>query len=474
MAKTTPRSLQEAIEAVGNPVDLLWQNAKGNAAGVLPRWDPSVVPPEVSNWRNEQEAWTTTAVLFDQSYHMPELHLSGKDPLKALEPLCVNNLSRVTPGVSRHILCCTPRGDVIGDNILYCLDDHHLVLVSGEPVLNWVQYHLEQAGEVELERDENWANNRTGRRHFYRYEIAGPNAKGLLERLVDETAVEIPYFHVASLSVDGHPVRVLHHNMAGVPGYELSGPWQDREWMKERLLEIGRAFGLRHGGSLAYVSASLESGWIPRPLPGIYSDPALRPYREWLPATSVEGTRSLGGSFYSPRIEDYYVSPWDLSYGHLVKFDHDFIGRAALEERARGPHRRRVTLVWEKSDVLKVVESFLEPGLPALYIEWPVLYHGWRYDQVLNAQGERVGLAVNLTGYSFNERAVLSLATVDEAYSQPGTQLTLVWGEEGEGARSAHALGRHRQMRIRVTVAPSPIGQLARDHRQKVARWSLA
>lgn len=133
-----------------------------------------------------------------------------------------------------------------------------------------------------------------------------------------------------------------------------------------------------------------------------------------------------------------------------------------------------MTLVWEKSDVLKVVESFLGPGLPALYIEWPVLYHGWRYDQVLNAQGERVGLAVNLTGYSFNERAVLSLATVDEAYSQPGTQLTLVWGEEGEGARSAHALGRHRQMEIRVTVAPSPIGQLARNHRQRVAGWSLS
>ena len=91
-------------------------------------------------------------------------------------------------------------------------------------------------------------------------------------------------------------------------------------------------------GGRAYSSNTLESGWIPSPLPAVYSGDSLKAYREWLPAAGYEGSASIGGSFDSPDIEDYYFTPWDLGYGHLVKFDHDFIGRDALERDGR---RRR-------------------------------------------------------------------------------------------------------------------------------------
>ena len=61
---------------------------------------------------------------------------------------------------------------------------------------------------------------------------------------------------------------------------------------------------------------------------------SLKEYREWLPATGYEGTASVGGSLDSPDIEDFYFTPWDLGYGGYVKFDHDFIGREALEGMA--------------------------------------------------------------------------------------------------------------------------------------------
>ena len=34
----------------------------------------------------------------------------------------------------------------------------------------------------------------------------------------------------------------------------------------------------------------------------------------------------------SNNIEDYYMTPYELGYGPFVKFDHDFIGREALEK----------------------------------------------------------------------------------------------------------------------------------------------
>jgi hypothetical protein len=43
-----------------------------------------VVAPEFSNWRSEQWAWQHSAVLFDQSHHMVNLYIRGKDALAAV------------------------------------------------------------------------------------------------------------------------------------------------------------------------------------------------------------------------------------------------------------------------------------------------------------------------------------------------------------------------------------------------------
>ena len=64
----------------------------------------------------------------------------------------------------------------------------------------------------------------------------------------------------------------------------------------------------------------------------------------------------------SQDIEDYYQTPWDLGLGSLVKFDHDFIGRAALEQRASQKHRKKVWLYWNKEDVLRVIGSMWNVG----------------------------------------------------------------------------------------------------------------
>ena len=120
---------------------------------------------------------------------------------------------------------------------------------------------------------------------------------------------------------------------------------------------------------------------------------------------------SLGGSFYSPAIEDYYATPWDLGYGHLVKFDHEFVGREALEAMADEPHRRKVTLVWNADDVLGVFQRLLEDGPLPMHIELPLAATArMHYDKVLGEDGEIVGVATYPT-YSVNERAMLSLAT---------------------------------------------------------------
>ncbi|MDR5709199.1 MAG: aminomethyl transferase family protein [Armatimonadota bacterium] len=462
-----PRNLQELIDSVPNLVDYLFRNPKGALFRFISYAMPSpYVSPEFTNWRDEQRSWWESVGLSDQSFHMTNLWIRGRDAFRLLERLAVNSFRGYAPGRAKQFIACSPDGYFVGDAVLYYLAPETFVLVGVDTTMNWVQYHAEAGGyDVRIERDPLFSDNPTGRRTLYRFELEGPNATPLMEKLVGGPLPEIKFFHFTDLPIAGCRVWVLRHSMTGSPGFELSGPWEDRERVLQAILEAGKGFGLRRIGSLAYFTNALESGWIAGPLPAIYTGEALRPYREWLPATSAEATGAIGGSFYSPNIEDYYLTPWDLGYGRIVRFDHDFIGREALEQLMGRPHRQKVTLVWKAEDVLQLVrKSLLEEGTPAKHLDLPVsMYARWKYDRVENARGERVGLS-QWTGYVANERAVLSLAMVDPAYAEPGTEVVVVWGEDGGGARSGPWIERHEPVAVRATVAPVPISRVAREY----------
>jgi len=330
-----------------------------------------------------------------------------------------------------------------------------------------VQFNGERGGfDVSVELDPMWALNKARRRQLYRYQVEGPNAWQLLERVNDGALPDIRFFRSDLLRIGGCTVRGMRHSMGGVPGLELSGPWEDRGHVKSALLAAGRDFGLRQIGSIAYFTTVIESGWWAVPVPAVYSSPALRSYREWLTLNHAAARMSLGGSFYSPRIEDYYATPWDIGHGHLVKLDHDHVGRAALLRLAREPHRRKVTLLWHPEDVLEVQRTLLQAGPLAAHLNFPLAATArLHYDKVLSPDDRVVGMA-HYPGYSVNERAMMSLGSVAEPFSEPGTELVLLWGEDDGGARSAPWIEPHVQMRIRATVAPSPISRSAQAYRK--------
>ena len=88
--------------------------------------------------------------------------------------------------------------------------------------------------------------------------------------------------------------------MAGQPGYELFGPSDDGEVVLDAIVEAGKEFGLRLVGSRAYSSNTLESGWIPSPMPAIYSgDERIeeRTASGCLPSDSKATRRSAAASF---------------------------------------------------------------------------------------------------------------------------------------------------------------------------------
>jgi vanillate/3-O-methylgallate O-demethylase len=452
-----PKNLEEAIAAAGSPVEMLRNSQIG--AYVYP-----VVAPEFSNWRDEQRAWRETCVLYDQSHHMVDLFIEGRDGLKLLSNLAINTFSNFPVDRAKQFVPCSYDGYVIGDGILFHLEDRKFVFVGRAPTANWIMFHAETGGyDVQIVKDDRSPSRPMGKpvvRKQYRYQIQGPNAEQVIQKLNGGPFADIKFFHMDAINIAGRRVRALRHGMAGAPGLEVWGPYEEGEEIRAAILEAGKEFGIYQVGARAYATNTLESGWIPSPLPAVYTGDRMQAYRKWLPASGYEATGSLGGSFYSSNIEDYYLTPYDLGYGPFVKFDHDFIGREALEKKPRDAHRKKVTLAWNTDDVVKIIASMFEEGPVYKYIDLPLSnYASSNYDKVTFG-GKTIGFSM-FTGYSYNERSMLSLATVDPSV-QIGAEVAVVWGEEGGGTKKT-TVERHRQIEVRAVVSPAPYSKVARE-----------
>lgn len=448
----TFKSLEEKLQHIGDPVKMLRNSQVG----------PYVFPvaPEFSNWRDEQEAWRRTAVLFDQSNHMTDLYVQGPDTVRLLSDLGVNSFQNYRRNSAKQLVVCNHDGYVIGDAILTALEDDKALIIGRPPTENWVEYNARTGGyDVQVERDERTLAN-TRPRKLYRFEVQGPAAWKILEKVHGGPIPEIKFFSMGEIHIAGRRVRCLKHGMSGAPGLEIWGPREEGEEIRATLLEAGAEFGLRAAGARAYSTVAIESGWVPSPIPAIYTGEKMKGYREWLPANGFEANASLGGSMDCARVEDYYLTPHDLGYRRLIRFDHDFIGRDALQRMHDRPHRRKVTLIWNKEDVIRIFSSLFDEER-FKYMDLPASHYATLPYDMITKDGRQVGISTYPV-YTSNGRTWISLSMVDEGFAEPGTEVSVVWGEPG-GGTSKPSVERHVQTEVRAIVSPCPFSEHARE-----------
>ena len=146
------RSLADLINSVADLGDYLYNDTVSPHSRTRPGYSP--VPAEYSNWRDEQRAWRETAVLFDQTHHMPELFLKGKDALRLLSDFGINSFANFEPGRAKQYVACNHNGQVIGESVLHYLRDGSFELISGMHLHNWLQYNAETGGyDVSIMRE---------------------------------------------------------------------------------------------------------------------------------------------------------------------------------------------------------------------------------------------------------------------------------------------------------------------------------
>lgn len=438
-------SMEGAIQAAGGPVELM----RNLGVGQFTR-----LPDAFTHWIEEQRAWRESCAFADQSYHMTDLRVEGPDAIEFYSDFAVNSFEGFDVGKAKQLVVANPNGEFIGDAILFHEEDDAFLSVGAAAAHNWLLYNIE-TGEYDVTGKLQGRPAATKKDpENYRFQVQGPDAIDVMRDAADDPLPDLNFFNFDTITIDGHESRLLRHGMAGEPGFEFWGPYEEGDDVRDAVLDAGREYGIRRLGAESYQTANAVLGWLPLVVPGIFGD-EMKDYREWLDVR--RGLLSIGGSFDSDDISDYHVTPVELGYDHIINFDHDFVGKAALQEEIEDPERRKVTFVWDSEDVTDVFASLFSEGETYKSLQFPhPRSSACHYDEILK-DGKSVGVSTDKS-YVYNEREMLSLGVIDTEYSEPGTEVTLVWGEP-DGGQGNPKVERHTQTEITATVARAPYGE---------------
>jgi vanillate/3-O-methylgallate O-demethylase len=401
-------------------------------------------PSQYTNWIDEQLSWKETCYVGSWST-FANLALEGPDAVDLLADLSINSFADYPVGGGKHLVQCDEDANVVAEGVLVREGEERFV-VHGVPCY-WTAYHLEN-GDYDATAEF---------RDTFNYGIQGPNSLKVLDALADHSLREVGFMRSGPIEIAGVDVTAVRFGMSGEVGFELHGPGEHSERVWSAILEAGEEYGIRRLSSGTSSINQLEAG-IPSRVRDFVSaifGEEMADYRAFLREHQTRDliTHAVEGSFEADDISDYYRTPVELGWDRYTKFDHDFVGREALEAEVENPQRVLATLEWNDEDVVDVYASLFREGPTFKYMEMPHQQkRSMIADRVL-VDGEDVGVAT-MRGYSYYFRQMLSLCTIDVEHSDVGTEVTVLWGE-GENPASP-TVEDHVQTEVRATVARTP------------------
>ena len=407
------------------------------------RFGASFEPSEYTDWIDESMSWKETLYIGDWS-PLGKLRVKGCDALKFFSSIAVNSFAKFDIGQGKHIILCNKAGKIMGEGVLMKLAEEDYLFTSGLGIA-WAQY-LFRKGSFDAEAKE------IGSSQFI-LQLQGPNSLFVMEKATGESLRDIGFMRFRGTQIGNKQFLALRQGMAGEVGYELHGPIEHATEIYNTLLKVGQEFGIRRLGARTKMVNHVEACF---PTPSVDYVPAMfgedeREFAQTVSENARDVYHTTDGSFEYFDISELYRTPVELGWKKNIKFDHEFIGREALEPEVSNPKRTIVTLVWNEDDVADVYASLFRKDTPYQYMEMPRNGLGCVFADKVVKDGAIVGVSTSRC-YSYYFREMLSLCVLDIALIDPGTQVTVIWGRPGMP-----------QKPIRSRVAPAPY---KRDNRR--------
>lgn len=388
-----------------------------------------LVPYEHTNWRNETMAWKDRCYLNGNLNPTPTSRIKGPDALKFFADNCVNSCKNWPVGSGKHTIMCKDDGLVMMDGVTTRMAEDEFLTYWMEPYLT---YALKKGNYNATSED------LSGK--VFLFQLAGPRSLEILEKASGQDFHDVKFMRTQNGSINGKPFYVLRMGMAGTLAYELHGDVENAREIYQALMDAGQEFGIQRLGQRAYMLNHTEDGFPQAYYHFPYPWAEDAGFVEYLGGFTDMMWSDLRGSM-GKDLKKRYRSLVELGWHKMSKFDHDFVGRAAIEKEIANPKRYMVTLEWNTDDILDVHRSQFELGDHYTPMDEPnnAPGTGMFVDKVVNDKGEEIGISSG-RAYSYNYRKMISLCSIDVAYAELGTEVKIIWGDEGSRQKEIRAI----------------------------------
>jgi glycine cleavage system aminomethyltransferase T len=372
---------------------------------------------EFNGWKRESLSWKTGCYIHAGLSGPSQTTFTGSQAAEFLSGLCINGFETFRVGGTKHAVMLTDAGLIACHALMHRDAEDRFRMFAAPP---WAIYQAVRSPlDVQFSVDE-----------IYLLQIAGPTSLQTLERATGESLRDIGFLDYRPTTVDGVPTEICRIGMSGTLAYELRGPITDGPAVYDAVVRAGADFGLERLGWRTYMVNHVEGGFPQLTwtfMFAAYEDPG---YADFVRAND-DDLLIVSGSVDPNDMRARYRTPVELDWHRAARFDHDFIGRSALEAEVADPKRTIVTLRWNPQDVIDIYASLFRDGEPYATLELPLqfLHRGAHAhaDHVLHA-GRPVGVSSG-TIYSLWFREVISHATIDRELAREGTEVIVRWGD---------------------------------------------
>lgn len=403
------------------------------------QFGPFTLPYEFTGPRDEYLACRRTAWLGIALNTTPIYDVTGSDAVKLFNRICVNkDFGLMNVGASKHALICNEKGQMLADGVVMKIGEALYRTYWMAPVL---QYYLETS-------DLNVQGNYVMDEFFL--QLDGPKSLEILEEALQMDLHDIKFARNKKVLFQGAEIIIHRLGMSGALAYEIHGNEKDFEIVYTKLRTVlekydGKLQGFRNYCTVNHTTAGYPNQNIHFLYPYFSSNPGLAKWAE-----QVHPNQSYLGSA-ADSIENAFSTPYDVGWGYLVNFNHDFMGKEALLKISETPPYKAVTLEWNSEDVADVFASQFKGDRKDMYE--PIEYFSGfddmsqrmavHIDYVL-ADGKKIGIASGKT-YAYYENRMISLAKIKPEFAIEGKEISVLWGSS-----------EYPQKEIRAKVAAFP------------------
>jgi glycine cleavage system aminomethyltransferase T len=385
---------------------------------------------EFRGWKPESMSWKTGCYIHT-GLSNSQTNFVGPDVAEFFSSIAVNSFATFEIGSMKHSIYCNDDGLICAHAILQRNDEHEYRLFATPP---WPHYQLvASAGRFRVEMRPTPA---------YLTQVAGPTSLETLERATGEDLRDIGFLRFRQAKIAGRIVEIGRIGMSGNLAYEIRGPLEEGAEIYDAVFRAGQDLGIQRLGWRTYLVNHVEGGF-PQVAWTFASAGVSEPgFLDFMAAGPFNPPTRVSGSVDPADLRARLRTPVELRWERAVKFDHEFVGRAALEAEVASPRRRVVTLVWDPEDVVDIYASLLQPGEEYKTIDLPTS-PSWNHGLIAHADhvlrdGQRIGIASG-TIYSYFHRQVMSHAVLDIDATEIGTQVVVQWGDHGRRIKDVRA-----------------------------------